>query len=94
MYHEPQPPAVDTPSWPTSSSSSGPRAGTVVRHAHQAPWEHEPRVRHGVITAVHEPAVVGVDEHGQDVSVTHAQVAWFGADGVTTVPLDELEPIG
>lgn len=77
-----------------SGSTSGPRPGSVVAHRHQPPWEPAPRVRHGVVVALDDPAIVGTNDDGTDATRAHAHVAWFGTDGVTSVPVDELEPIG
>ena len=79
-----------------ASTSRGLRAGQLVRHTHQHAT-HGAQTRHGLVTKVHDPVVVATDrtdpEHPRDVFGTHADVAWFGLDGHTTVPVDTLEPI-
>lgn len=79
-----------------SPSSSSLRPGSLVRHTHTHP-AHGRQDRHGLVTKVHEPAIVGTDtsdpEHPTDIVRAHADVAWFGLDGLTTVPVDELDPI-
>lgn len=67
---------------------------SIVSHNVTQGWTHQPVTRYGIVTAVHDPAIVGTDDKGADVSKVHADVAWFGGDGLTTVPVDELAPIG
>jgi hypothetical protein len=54
--------------------------------------------RWGIVTEIGEPAVTGIDnsdpEHPVEITAVHADVVWFGLDGLTTVPLDALTPIG
>lgn len=49
--------------------------------------------RYGLVVAVNDPVVTGSDNDGNDTTSVQADVVWFGVDGRTTVPVDELDPI-
>ena len=65
------------------------RAGAIVAHRHQHPT-HGTQVRHGLVTKVHDPVIIDADQN----TAIHADVAWFGLDGLCAVPVDELDQIG
>ena len=88
--------AVDAPSSATSTPdapASAPESAVKVLHV-VSNTTAAGTTRYGVVVAVDEPAIVGTNDDGTDKTAVHADVAWFGGDGVTTVAVDELTPIG
>lgn len=90
----PAPTSTDVAPTPAPTSAAV-KAGDFVSQSTTLGWLHKPATRYGLVVRVDDDTViVGTDvKSGDDITATHVEVAWFGADGLTTVPLDELTPI-